>query len=86
MTSEATAGGIPVSVGAAVQRGPFSWMRNAGIVKLNCVLVLSLISSYATGFDGSMVSLLFPVLPSHGYPLFVFGNRYPVSPWRRPTH
>lgn len=56
MASEAAAAGIPVSVDAAVKRGPFSWMRNAGIVKLNCILCLSLISSYATGYDGSMVS------------------------------
>ncbi|KAI1845839.1 hypothetical protein JX265_011265 [Neoarthrinium moseri] len=50
------AGGIPANVDAAVQRGPVSWLRNAGIVKLNCILVLSLISSYATGFDGSMMN------------------------------
>lgn len=50
------AGGIPINVDAAVQRGSLSWLRNGGIVKLNCILVLSLISSYATGFDGSMVS------------------------------
>lgn len=48
--------GIPINVDAAVQRGSLSWLRNGGIVKLNCILVLSLISSYATGFDGSMVS------------------------------
>ncbi|KAF3014777.1 hypothetical protein E8E14_010857 [Neopestalotiopsis sp. 37M] len=48
--------GIPINVDAAVQRGSLSWLRNGGIVKLNCILVLSLISSYATGFDGSMMN------------------------------
>jgi hypothetical protein len=33
--------------------GWFGWMRNKGILKLNAILCLSLISSYATGYDGS---------------------------------
>lgn len=57
-------GAIPVNVDAAVQRGPLSWLRNSGIVKLNCILVLSLISSYATGFDGSMVGIPVKVAPN----------------------
>jgi hypothetical protein len=36
--------------------GWFSWLSNAGIVKLNAILCLSLISSYATGYDGSMMN------------------------------
>lgn len=50
--------GIPVTVGAAIasQRGALKWFSNAGIVKLNCVLALSLVSSYATGYDGSMMN------------------------------
>jgi sugar porter (SP) family MFS transporter len=51
--------GIPVTVDAAVKHRSgsiFAWFSNAGIVKLNCVLVLSLISSYATGYDGSMMN------------------------------
>ncbi|KPM42202.1 hypothetical protein AK830_g4325 [Neonectria ditissima] len=48
----------PVTVGAAIcsSAGAFSWLSNAGIVKLNLILVLPLISSYATGFDGSMIT------------------------------
>ncbi|KAH6981464.1 putative sugar transporter [Ilyonectria destructans] len=34
----------------------FSWLKNAGIVKLNLILILPLISNYATGFDGSMMN------------------------------
>ncbi|KAK2028988.1 general substrate transporter [Colletotrichum zoysiae] len=50
--------GVPVTVDAAIanKRGAFKWMSNPGIVKLNCVLVLSLVSSYATGYDGSMMN------------------------------
>lgn len=49
---------IPVTVDAAVagRAGVFAWLKNAGIVKLNLVLFLSLISSYATGFDSSMMN------------------------------
>ncbi|KAK8128913.1 hypothetical protein PG984_010021 [Apiospora sp. TS-2023a] len=51
--------GVPVSVDAAVKAqkpGVLAWLSNAGIVKLNAILLLSLISSYATGFDGSMMN------------------------------
>ncbi|KAK8119827.1 uncharacterized protein PG998_004453 [Apiospora kogelbergensis] len=51
--------GVPVTVDAAVKgqkTGIFDWFSNAGIVKLNAILLLSLISSYATGFDGSMMN------------------------------
>ncbi|KAF9878424.1 hexose transporter [Colletotrichum karsti] len=50
--------GIPVTVEAAIEnnRGALKWLSNSGIVKLNCVLVLSLVSSYATGYDGSMMN------------------------------
>lgn len=33
-----------------------SWLSNKGILKLNAILCLSLISSYATGYDGSMMN------------------------------
>ncbi|KAH8169852.1 sugar transporter domain-containing protein [Sarocladium implicatum] len=36
--------------------GWFSWLNNRGILKLNAILCLSLISSYATGYDGSMMN------------------------------
>ncbi|TEA11266.1 Lactose permease [Colletotrichum sidae] len=50
--------GIPVTVDAAIasRRGALKWMSNPGIVKLNCILALSLVSSYATGYDGSMMN------------------------------
>lgn len=49
---------FPINVDAAVagRAGVFAWLKNAGIVKLNLVLVLSLISSYTTGFDSSMMN------------------------------
>lgn len=49
---------IPINVDAAVagRAGVFAWLRNAGIVKVNLVLILSLISSYTTGFDSSMMN------------------------------
>lgn len=40
--------------------GWFGWLRNKGILKLNAILCLSLISSYATGYDGSKC----PKIPS----------------------
>ncbi|KAH7120225.1 putative sugar transporter [Dactylonectria estremocensis] len=48
----------PVTVTGAIgsNAGAFSWLKNAGIVKLNLILILPLISSYATGFDGSMMN------------------------------
>ncbi|KAG5748788.1 hypothetical protein H9Q70_008538 [Fusarium xylarioides] len=36
--------------------GSFGWLTNKGILKLNAILCLSLISSYATGYDGSMMN------------------------------
>lgn len=32
------------------------WLSNSGIVKLNLMLVLFQVSSYATGYDGSMMN------------------------------
>ncbi|KAI8208456.1 Lactose permease [Colletotrichum sp. SAR 10_76] len=57
-TSSVEPGGIPVTVDAAIakNRGSLKWLSNPGIVKLNCILVLSLVSSYATGYDGSMMN------------------------------
>ncbi|KAK7417636.1 hypothetical protein QQX98_004457 [Neonectria punicea] len=58
MASSSSPAERPVTVGAAVgtNAGAFSWLSNAGIVKLNLILILPLISSYATGFDGSMMN------------------------------
>ncbi|KAF6816282.1 hexose transporter [Colletotrichum plurivorum] len=62
LTREATAttepADIPVTVEAAIasKRGPLAWLKNPGIIKLNCILALSLVSSYATGYDGSMMN------------------------------
>lgn len=49
---------ISVTVDSAVagRAGVFAWVKNAGLVKLNLILFLSLISSYATGFDSSMMN------------------------------
>lgn len=49
---------VPTTVDGAVagRTGVFAWMKNAGIMKLNLILFLSLISSYATGFDSSMMN------------------------------
>ncbi|KAI0482013.1 general substrate transporter [Xylariaceae sp. FL0804] len=55
---------MPATVDAAVAAGHrraapgvFAWLRhNRGLVRLNLVLAVSLISSYATGFDGSMMN------------------------------
>jgi hypothetical protein len=33
-----------------------SWMTNSGIIKLNFMLAIFQISSYATGYDGSMMN------------------------------
>ncbi|KAI0022134.1 general substrate transporter [Xylariomycetidae sp. FL0641] len=49
---------MPATVDAAVsgRTGVFSWLKDRGLVKLNLILALSLVSSYATGFDGSMMN------------------------------
>ncbi|KAH6977362.1 putative sugar transporter [Ilyonectria sp. MPI-CAGE-AT-0026] len=48
----------PVTVAGALgpNDGAFSWLKNPGIVKLNLILILPLISSYATGYDSSMMN------------------------------
>ncbi|EED20695.1 sugar transporter, putative [Talaromyces stipitatus ATCC 10500] len=47
----------PLIVGALKNKGAtFSWLSNAGIVKLNLMLLIFQISSYATGYDGSMMN------------------------------
>lgn len=33
-----------------------SWLSNPGIVKLNLMLITFQVSSYATGYDGSMMN------------------------------
>jgi hypothetical protein len=58
MAQREEAAGIPVTVDAAIEgkAGLFSWLSNRGIVKLNLILILAQISSYATGYDGSMIN------------------------------
>ena len=47
----------PLTVGALKDKGAtFSWLSDGGIIKLNLMLVLFQISSYATGYDGSMMN------------------------------
>ncbi|KAJ5951295.1 uncharacterized protein N7479_009708 [Penicillium vulpinum] len=47
----------PFTIGALGSRGNgLSWLSNSGIIKLNLMLVLLQISSYATGYDGSMMN------------------------------
>lgn len=47
----------PLTVGVLKNKGTtFSWLSNGGIIKLNLMLVLFQISSYATGYDGSMMN------------------------------
>ncbi|KAH9214696.1 general substrate transporter [Leptodontidium sp. 2 PMI_412] len=41
---------------AALSGRRTGYLANGGMITLNCVLVLSLISSYATGYDGSMMN------------------------------
>ena len=49
---------VPVTVGATAGTGRsrWSWLSDKGIVKLNLMLLLFQISSYATGYDGSMMN------------------------------
>ncbi|KAI1331458.1 general substrate transporter [Xylariaceae sp. FL0255] len=47
---------IAVGSGGGGGGGSLAWLSNAGIVKLNLVLTLLQISSYATGYDGSMMN------------------------------
>ncbi|KAL1617408.1 hypothetical protein SLS56_010986 [Neofusicoccum ribis] len=53
-----------VSADAVLNSRKAGWFENAAIVKLNLILLLSMISSYATGFDGR--SVLLPVTTSAG--------------------
>ncbi|KAJ5383250.1 hypothetical protein N7517_001161 [Penicillium concentricum] len=47
----------PFTISALGSRGTgLSWLSNSGIIKLNLMLVLLQISSYATGYDGSMMN------------------------------
>jgi hypothetical protein len=47
----------PLTVGAmSNKQNGLSWLTNSGIMKLNLMLVIFQISSYATGYDGSMMN------------------------------
>jgi hypothetical protein len=48
--------GAPVMMEAVLAGRSTGYFANSGMVLLNLNLVISLISSYATGYDGSMMS------------------------------
>lgn len=48
----------PVTMDAALFGRKTGYFADRGIFTLNAILVLSLISSYATGYDASMMSKL----------------------------
>jgi len=47
-----------VTMDAALAGRKAGWFADRGIITVNVILLLSLISSYATGYDGSMMSEL----------------------------
>ena len=47
----------PVTMDAALSGRKTGWFADRGIISVNLILLLSLISSYATGYDGSMMSM-----------------------------
>lgn len=49
---------VPVTVTEVMTKSShgIKWLSNSGIVKLNLMLLLFQISSYATGYDGSMMN------------------------------
>jgi hypothetical protein len=48
---------LPYTVGGIVSgRTGRTWLTNSGIIKLNLMLAIFQISSYATGYDGSMMN------------------------------
>jgi len=57
MTPSASNIESPFTVGAmSSKQYSSSWLTNSGIMKLNLMLVIFQISSYATGYDGSMMN------------------------------
>lgn len=48
---------IPVTMDAALAGRKTGWFADRGIITINLILVISQISSYATGYDGSMMSM-----------------------------
>ncbi|KAH8884111.1 putative sugar transporter [Thozetella sp. PMI_491] len=46
----------PVTVNDALKGRRTTWFANKGIIKLNAILVLSIVSGYANGYDGSMMN------------------------------
>lgn len=47
---------IPVTMDGALAGRNTGWFADRGIITINLILVLSQISSYATGYDGSMMN------------------------------
>ena len=58
MASAPTTADMPITVAEALgpNAGGLSWLSNGGVVKLNLMLLLFQVSSYATGYDGSMMN------------------------------
>ncbi|KAH8672878.1 hypothetical protein BGZ60DRAFT_504807 [Tricladium varicosporioides] len=46
----------PVTVDGALAGRNIGWFADKGIMKVNAILLLSLVSSYANGYDGSMMN------------------------------
>ncbi|KAL3423087.1 hypothetical protein PVAG01_04834 [Phlyctema vagabunda] len=46
----------PVTMDAALAGRKTGWLADRGIIRVNCILAISLLSSYATGYDGSMMN------------------------------
>ena len=47
----------PITMDQALMGRKTGWFADRGIVSINLILVLCQISSYATGYDGSMMSM-----------------------------
>ena len=56
MGASSTAFRFENPVDAALAHRKTGWFADHGIITCNLVLCLSLVSSYATGYDGSMMS------------------------------
>ena len=46
----------PVNIDSALEGRKIGFFADKGIIKINCILMLTLISSYANGYDGSMMN------------------------------
>lgn len=46
----------PLTINGILEGRKIGFFSDVGLTKLNLILALSLLSSYATGYDGSMMS------------------------------